>query len=110
MLATFGVDEADRVERLLDRHLTARWDSASIDDAPPRTQEVAKQIGVREGQLLFVADNGDGDPVLFAAWWPWGNGETVSLRIGLADPATDVHGGEPHRERLHEWFTSKLQV
>ncbi|HMF43925.1 MAG TPA: hypothetical protein VKQ32_24800 [Polyangia bacterium] len=45
---------------------------------------VGKCGGLRAAQLLFWG-GGDDAPGAFGLWWPWGDGTTVSLRIGLHD-------------------------
>ena len=45
---------------------------------------VEKCGGLRAAQLLFWG-GGDDAPGAFGLWWPWGDGTTVSLRIGLHD-------------------------
>jgi hypothetical protein len=39
---------------------------------------------VRTGQRVLSQGPLDG-LTAYGLWWPWGNGKTVSLRIGLAD-------------------------
>ena len=45
---------------------------------------VEKCGGLRASQLLFWGSGADA-PGAFGLWWPWGDGTTVSLRIGLHD-------------------------
>jgi hypothetical protein len=45
---------------------------------------VEKCGGLRATQLVFWG-GGDDAPGPFGLWWPWGDGTTVSLRIGLHD-------------------------
>jgi hypothetical protein len=40
--------------------------------------------GLRAAQLLFWGGGQDA-PGAFGLWWPWGDGTTVSLRVGLHD-------------------------
>jgi hypothetical protein len=62
------------------------WTKKSIDTAPPEFQAIAERTGLRSGQRLLA-----GDPVtaagLYGLWWPWSGGETITLRIGIADAA-----------------------
>ena len=47
---------------------------------------IEKCGGLRASQLLFWGVNVQEDaPGAFGLWWPWGDGTTVSLRIGLHD-------------------------
>ena len=39
-------------------------------------------LGVVPGQKVFTMEPVNG-VVLFAAWWPWGDDERISLRLGL---------------------------
>jgi hypothetical protein len=45
---------------------------------------VEKCGGLRAAQLIFWGGSDDA-PGPFGLWWPWGDGTTVSLRIGLHD-------------------------
>src|SRR4029079_9625016 len=45
---------------------------------------VEKCGGLRATQLVFWG-GADDAPGPFGLWWPWGDGTTVSLRIGLHD-------------------------
>jgi len=46
---------------------------------------VEKCGGLRAAQLLFWGGGDEDAPGVFGLWWPWGDGTTVSLRIGLHD-------------------------
>jgi hypothetical protein len=65
--------------------LTTSWNAETLATAP---EEVRKLVdgcgGVRASQLLFWG-GAAGAPGAFGLWWPWGDGTTVSLRIGLHD-------------------------
>lgn len=71
------------------------WDAASIKDAPPRIVKLSNAWGgLRPGQRLFTCDPGD-DPLLFAAWWPWGGGTTFSLRIACGARSPEAKALDP---------------
>lgn len=36
--------------------------------------------GLMSGQLLFTSDPNQ-DAFIFCAWWPWGDGKTISIRV-----------------------------
>ncbi len=94
--ATFPVAEMRAVRAMLQAGFTSCWDGESIGGAPPRTRELSAKIGgLRSGQLLFGA-NELGDPILFGAWWPWGNGTTISIRILFSARTLD----EPQKDAL----------
>ena len=83
VLAEFPVDKKAEVLGLLEGSLVSSWDSATIKDAPEIARDVVKGLGgLMSGQLLLLSDPAD-DVLIYCAWWPWGNGQTVSIRIGL---------------------------
>lgn len=67
------------------------WTTASIETAPPEFRALADKTGrLRANQRLLGGDP-EIAPTLFGLWWPWGDGETITLRIGIldADPASE---------------------
>jgi hypothetical protein len=62
--------------------------SFSVDTLPSAGAGVRSLVekcgGLRAAQLVFWG-GGDDTPGAFGLWWPWGDGTTVSLRIGLHD-------------------------
>ena len=57
------------------------WTADNIGTAPQPIAEVAEGLGgLRPSQVLFTQEIPNG-AVLIGAWWPWANGQTVSLRI-----------------------------
>ena len=81
VLAEFGADNKDNVRAILERHLGAIWDSSSIAGAPDIVRTVNIRVArLRSGQLLFTSDP-NRDALIFCAWWPWGDGKTISIRI-----------------------------
>jgi hypothetical protein len=81
VLAEFGVDNKDSTRAILERYLGSIWDSSNIGKAPEIVQMVNSNLGgLRSGQLLFTSDQSR-DAIIFCAWWPWGDGKTISIRI-----------------------------
>lgn len=80
-LATFDVTEKNKIENIIETHLTQTWDNASISDAPEIVVRASENYGgLQSGQLIFTTSVDHG-PFLIGLWWPWGNGETISIRI-----------------------------
>lgn len=78
----------------------AEWTSQNIAKAPPHLRELADRFGgVRSRQLLLVSGP-VGGIYAFGLWWPWDNGMTISMRVGLAN--VDVER-EPY-PRLRDVF------
>lgn len=79
-LSTFQEAQASEVRALLAPGLPVCHDVKTIKDAQKLAQEIAKAFGgLRAGQKLFLSSE-DQSPMLVGAWWPWGNGTTISLR------------------------------
>lgn len=80
-LAEFGVDNKDSVRAILERYLGNIWDNSNIGYAPDIVRAINIRVGkLRSGQLLFTSDPSQ-EALIFGAWWPWGDGQTISIRI-----------------------------
>ena len=85
VLAEFSADNKDRVRAILERYLNIAWDSSNIRKAPETVRVIESNLGgLRSGQLLFTSDPNQ-DALIFGAWWPWGGGETISIRVAPFD-------------------------
>lgn len=81
VLAEFDVDNEDSVRAILERNLVTTWDSSNIDNAPDAVRRVNDNFsGLMSGQFLFTSDP-ERNIFVFCAWWPWGSGKTISIRI-----------------------------
>ena len=80
-LAEFCVDNKDKVHDIVSRFFSNVWDSSTIAKAPDIIHMINSSLaGLRPGQLFFTSDTKHSD-IIFCAWWPWGNGDTISIRI-----------------------------
>jgi len=95
LVAEFSTDKQDEVRTVLERHLGFKWDSRSIRKAPEQIKTKSGDLGdLRDNQLLFTTDP-EGNVLVFAAWWPWGNGELISVRLASpsrGEQAADTQG------------------
>jgi hypothetical protein len=83
--AEFDVDTQDAVRAILDRFFGITWDSANIEQAPEIVRLIDRHLGgLRPGQFFFNTDPNQ-DAFVFCAWWPWGNGRTISIRMAPFD-------------------------
>lgn len=81
-LAEFLVDRKDDIRKTAESYLSNVWDSTNIDTAPNAVKIIAIKLGdIREEQLLFTSDP-NRNVLIYGAWWPWGNGKNISLRLG----------------------------
>ena len=72
--------------------LPGAWSAETLPSAPADVQALSETCGgLRAAQQLLWGGDADG-PGAFGLWWPWGDGTTVTLRIGL-------HGVDRPKER-----------
>jgi hypothetical protein len=84
--STFDVDVSAQARNLVVLALPHVWTDRTLPAAPASLRELTKRTGgIRSTQLVFSAD-----PVMsvtpYGLWWPWEEGRTISLRIGLDAP------------------------
>jgi len=92
VLAEFGAGKKESIRAVLERYFRVTWDSSNVDKAPDIVREINSHLGgLRAGQMLFITDP-NREPLIFCAWWPWGDGETISIRIGSS--FTKLSGSE----------------
>jgi hypothetical protein len=100
LASTFTVPYEAQARKAAALALPVEYTSVSIAGAPHEMREVATRTGgLRPGQFLF-GGGPTGGLSAFGLWWPWGDGETISLRVGLIDVEP---GREPWR-RLRDIF------
>jgi len=81
VLAEFGAGQKDDIRAILERFLPMPWNGSNIGKAPAIVRTINGHLGeLRPGQQLFTSDP-EGDAFVFCAWWPWGDGKTISIRI-----------------------------
>jgi hypothetical protein len=86
-LAEFSADKGEEFRAILERDFCKVWDCLNIREAPDIVKMCNNNFGgLRSGQLLFTTDPSQ-NVFICGAWWPWGDGETISLRI--ASPAKE---------------------
>jgi hypothetical protein len=83
--SSFTTEQEPAARKAIQIALQNEWTSATIQKAPPLLRDVVERAGgIRQAQLALSTG-----PVaallVYALWWPWGDGETVSCRVGLAD-------------------------
>lgn len=96
-MAAFGADQLPVVQGVLGPHFQHTWSAAEIGKAPERVTALAGRLGgLRGGQVLWVSA-AEADVMLFCAWWPWGDGARISIRIGCDGP-------DATEDDLKSWF------
>lgn len=90
-LLAFDKSTEKDVLGVLDEVFDRIWSAKEMASAPREVQSLESQLGgLRSGQMLLTAGAGLGGPVLWCAWWPWGSGERISIRVGVLAPALDA--------------------
>ena len=85
LLTEFSADKQETVQEVLNRHFSITWDSTNIEHAPEIVRVIDRHLGgLRPGQLFFNTDP-DLDAFVFCAWWPWGDQQTISIRVAPFD-------------------------
>lgn len=82
VLTEFGVDRKNDIRATVEQYLNVTWDCANVGNAPEIVRVIDDRLGgLRPGQFLFTSDP-NRDAMIFCAWWPWGNGQEISIRVG----------------------------
>jgi len=99
-VSSFAAELAPEARAKLTPDFPSEWTGDTLASAPSTVAALARRCGgLREGQLLLCGDAVAGG-LVFALWWPWGDGSKVSVRIGI-ESAEHANGLTP---RLREVF------
>ncbi len=105
VVAAFERNSSEIILSALKASFSQEWSKKTVRKAPAHIKSIADSIsGIETGQIVFTT-NGGADPVLFAAWWPWGDGINISLRIGVSDSSLNE---EDKKNHLAEWLELNL--
>ena len=81
ILAQFEIAEKETIENVLNRFMNISWNSENLSEAPEAIQNIISCLGGLMPEQLLLSSNPDKDALLYCAWWPWGNGQTISIRV-----------------------------
>ena len=81
VLAEFGTEDKDKILSVLEQHFNSVWDMSSIQTAPENVYAAANSLGGLDEEQVFFTSAIEKEILIFCAWWPWGNGKTISIRI-----------------------------
>ena len=104
VLAEFDISQKGAVQSLLVKEMHKVWQPDNTGQAPELIHILINYFGgLNPGQQLFTSDP-DIDGLLLCAWWPWGNGQTISIRLAVfADSLSDEQNEELTRI-FRTWF------
>jgi hypothetical protein len=81
--SSFSVELEPKARAAIAPLLANEWGPLTLSRAPTALREVAERTGgLRAGQAI-LANSTSGSAFAYGLWWPWGDGMTTSLRIGL---------------------------
>ena len=87
ILGEFPSERKEDVQKVLDGIFIEKWGSSEIGKAPEYVKEIGRFFGgVFSGQYILISAEIN-QVRLFCAWWPWGNGLTISIRISVLSEA-----------------------
>lgn len=99
LASSFAIVLEERARASAALALPYSWDKKTLATAPPSLRELCEATGgLRSGQRLLAGRAAD--LVLIGLWWPWGNGEMITLRLGLGEYAAD----EPPYPKVRSLF------
>jgi len=82
--SSLSTESAPELRRLLTPVVPSEWTAETFHKSPAEVQALRERCGdVRPGQLLLTGA-ADAGMTLFAMWWPWGDGQKVSVRLGIS--------------------------
>ena len=105
-LALTVIDRQDEImiELPLTLEFAHKWDFTTINDADAPIRDFFESgFGVVPGQKVFTTDPIDG-VVLYAAWWPWGDDERISLRLGLVSISGEKLANPEVKRLICDWL------
>ncbi|MCP4746867.1 MAG: hypothetical protein GY874_12125 [Desulfobacteraceae bacterium] len=104
-LMTLSREDSDLVFFPLFKEFKDHWDFISHIQAETIIARLIKsEYGMMPGQSFFTSQPICG-LVLFVAWWPWGNADKVSMRIGLFSIEQDMEFSPDHSHYLlNQWI------
>jgi len=80
---------------LLDEVFDKIWSIREVKTGPDDVLALVRSLGgLRSGQMLLTVNLGDGGPTLWCAWWPWGSGARISIRVGVLTDAESEASAE----------------
>jgi len=102
--SSFNMEFEDQARKAISEVLPIEYTPATLPNAPPRLRAVAERTGgLRSGQFIF-SSGPYGGLLPFGLWWPWRDGDTISVRVGFAD----VDPNATASNRLRETFNVTL--
>jgi hypothetical protein len=83
-LLAFDKEREQDVLGVLDEVFDKIWSAKEVAGGPDEVKALESRLGgLRSGQMLLTAWGQQSGPTLWCAWWPWGSGARISIRVGV---------------------------
>lgn len=104
VLTTCKTEAHDDVLSFIKLHLKTIWDNSNTKNASEVVRDAIKHFGgLMPGQLFFTSDPNQ-DILLCFAWWPWGDGKTISIRITPYPKKISDDDRAVLKKKFRDWF------
>ncbi len=90
MLAEFSVDKEQQVMLTLQQLLPNSWTAKTIKKAPAEIKHYAGAFAKLTKNQQLLSASVESRPHVMVAWWPWGHGATISVRVFATNTAPYV--------------------
>lgn len=105
-LVVFKKESLELIYIPVSNEFAEEWDFVSIAGASELVSALAESdYGLIPGQKLFTAyDDEIENLLLFATWWPWGDSDSFSLRVGIFCRDEKIINPGEIKEYLTDWL------
>jgi hypothetical protein len=83
--ASFAIELEPAVRTSAMHAFPRGWTLKTIAEAPAALRALVDRTGGLRARQRLLAGDELVAPSLFGLWWPWGNGDKITLRIGILD-------------------------
>jgi len=103
IMTEFNVDKIEKVRVTLEKVFPISYDISNIDSAPQIVQTLDKHLGGLRSTQLLLTSHPSREALVFCAWWPWGSGKTISLRVAIFNRNISKSEEDKLIEQLKVW-------
>jgi hypothetical protein len=103
-LAEFNVKEKEKIHQILVKHMDQVWDTDNSGEAPDLVKMIINYFGGMNPRQKLLTSDPDQDGMLLCAWWPWGNGKTISIRLSVFANSLSDEDNKELSQLFKGWF------
>jgi hypothetical protein len=98
--SSFNNEYEDQARQAIAAALPLQWTAETLATATPRLRALVERTGGLRADQFVVSAGPYAGLIPFGLWWPWRDGDTISMRLGFVD----VEPSSPASLRLREIF------